>query len=500
MKLTKSFTKLTGIFLVLSLILLFFMAACATVTPPPRPTVQDKATVPAPKKPQVVKPSAEALKPLAQVKPQIASEEKMPFEGEVFSLSARSANLQDVVMGLAKEAGLNLVFEKGVDPMTPVSIEVSNLSLRKALDLLFSSYDYFYVIEGNTLRVKAMETRFFKFEFPMFSNSSTSSVGGDVLGGSSSNSSITGEFTVETESDDEAIKVWEQIKKALAPAAESGGGQGGGLLTENGRAQIDPMTGTIVVTDRRDNLDVVQQYLEKIEASVRRQVIIEARILEVTLNDEHQLGIDWTAVDSDTSITQSLSTGVGALNFLTTGKSATFFLEALSSQGEVHVLSSPRVNVLNNQSAVLSVGTTIPYLEWEIEEGADGATRAVPTVQQAQEGISLGVTPQISEDGMVTLHIVPVVTDQAGEETFTFEGNTFGVPVINVRSTDSIIQADNGQTVVIAGLIQERSIETVTGIPLLKDIPFFGYLFSSRGSTKSRVELVISLTPTIVKQ
>ena len=501
--------KMTGVYLLLSIVPFIFMAACATVvSPPPRPSVEKKIMTPQERaKLRMKKPPAALLQPLAQVKPRIAAEEKLAFEGKIFSLSARNAPLQDVVMGMAKEAGLNLVLEKGVDPMEPVSIEIANLSLRKALDLLFSSYDYFYVIEGNILRVKSVETRFYKFEFPMFANSANSSVGGDVLGGGGGGSGLTGEFTIETTGgDEEDLEIWETIEDALKPQQE-GGGEGGGILSPIGRAQLNPMTGTIVVTDRREYLDIVAEYLNRLQASLQRQVIIEARILEVTLNNEHQFGIDWNLVSGDSTITQALRTGVGAFTMgiiPTTGNGSNWFFEALSTQGDINVLSSPRLNVLNNQSAVLQVGRTIPYLEWSVEATttAAGTTSytAVPQVSRAQAGISLGVTPYISENGIITLHIVPIITDLIAYQTFTFEGNNFDVPVIDVRGTDSIIRARDGETVVMAGLIQERNSDTITGIPLLKDIPLIGVLFSQQRTVSTKVELVISLTPTIIQR
>ena len=512
MKLTgKPSRKVKGIYLLLALLPLTFTFACAggmDPAPPPKPDVHKKAPSPPFLDKKTIK--APALPPLAQVKPEVAAEEEMPYDTKVFSLSARSAPLQDVVMGLAKEAGMNLVIEKGVNPLEPVSIEINNLTLRKALDLLFSAYDYYYEIEGNVLWVKAMETRFFKFEQPIFYNSGTSDVGGDVLGGSGS-SGLTGEFSVESEQDDDALNIWDQIEDALSPGDEvssdsegsSGGGETAGLLSPNGRATIDKVTGTIVVTDSRERLALVEKYLSTLEESLTRQVMIEARIMEVQLDDSHQFGIDWDYVSGDVTFAQTLATGVGALNvgITPTNDEPNVLVDALATQGNVNVLSSPRLNVLNNQSALLAVGRTIPYLEWQVEPATDTTpSRAVPTVSTAQAGISLGVTPMIRSDGVVTLHIVPIITDFVGSQSFTFEGNTFDVPIIDVRSSDSIIQAPDGFTVIMAGLMQERNADNVSGIPYLKDIPGIGALFSTQSREITKVELVITLTPTIIQR
>jgi len=504
---------------VVSLTMLAFIAACSTANPPPRPTAQKMMPVPERLQKQAAR-SAALLQPLAQVQPRVAAEEKLPFESKIFSLSARSAPLQDVLMGLTKEAGLNLVLEKGVNPLEPVTVEISNLSLRKALDLVFTAYSYFYVIEGNVLRVKALETRFFRFEFPVFYNTASSSLGGNVLGGSggggagggssgsggggSSSGSLTGSFSITSESKSEQVDVWAQLKDALSPGEGAGAGAKGGLLSEAGRAQINPLTGTIIVTDRRENLDLVEEYLHRLELSLRRQVVIEARIIEVSLNEDHQFGIDWSYVTSarhtTAAIAQTLTTGAAALTLNVTGTDGKVFLEALATQGVVNVISSPRINVMHGQSAVLNVGQTIPYQQWMVVPATTTtASFAVPSIAFAQAGLSLGVTPEISDDGTVTLHIVPIVTDQVGVKSFVFDGNPFDVPIINVRGSDSIIQVPDGSTVIMAGLIQESSRDNVTGIPFLKDIPVLGVLFSYQTKSKAKTELVITLTPTIVK-
>lgn len=496
-----------------SLTMLVFVAACSTANPPPRPTAQKM--MPVPERVQKQAARSTALQPLAQVKPRVAAEEKLPFESKIFALSARSAPLQDVLMGLTKEAGLNLVLEKGVNPLEPVTVEINNLALRKALDLVFTAYSYFYVIEGNVLRVKALETRFFRMELPVFYNTASSNVGGDVLGGSSSSGSsggsgggggggLTGSFSITSESKAEEVDIWAKLKEALSSGEGGGTGGKGGLLSEVGRAQINPLSGTIVVTDRRENLDLVEEFLQRLETILHRQVVIEARIIEVTLNDDHQFGIDWSQMSSvgntSATIAQGLTTGSGALTFSLLGTDGHLFLEALSTQGQVNVISTPRINVMHGQSAVLNVGQTIPFQQWRVVPATTTtASFAVPEIAFAQAGLSLGVTPQIGDDGTVTLHIVPIITDQVGKKSFVFDGNPFDVPIINVRGTDSIIQVPDSSTVIMAGLIQESSRDNVSGIPFLKDIPGLGLLFSYQSKSKQKVELVITLTPTIVK-
>ena len=292
------------------------------------------------------------------------------------------------------------------------------------------------------------------------------------------------------------------------------------MLSAEGTAQINRMSGMILVTDRKENLELVESFLKKIEMSLRRQVIIEAKILEVTLSEGHRYGINWRAVASsasgNTTITLDANNalaGTGPLQmFSITNANArgTFnltntFIDLLSTQGTVNVLSSPRVNVLNNQSAMISVGTTLPYLDWQVSTSPDPAnanatiTTVVPRVETAQSGVTLGVTPQIDEDGITTLHITPVVTRSTSTQAFTYNGNTWTVPIIDMRATDTIARVKSGDTIVIGGMITEELNEDKDSITGLGNIPIIGdLLFSGETRTKQKRELVILLTPTVV--
>lgn len=505
--------------LLAGLISVVCLIGCATVTRPPEPTVQTTVVSPGEIMKEIAKTQAPAeLPPLATLKPKVAAVEEMPFESKLFSLSTRGAPLQDVLLGLAKEAGLNLVIEKGVEPMEPVSVEMNNLPLKKALDTVLSAYEYFYDIDGNILRIKALETRFFHFDYLLLSNKPETDIGGDVLGGGGgsgggSGTNLSGEFSIEAEVDEEYLDVWQQIENAL-----KSGGEEESLLSEQGRAQINRMSGTIILTDRRENILLAERYLHQLEKSLKRQVVLEAKIIEVTLSQGHQFGIDWGyirndlfGVSGDFEFNTNFSTNTSGFNLGWTKAPGgpdqlSFFMDALATQGSVNVLSSPRLNVLNNQTALISVGRAIPYLQWELRTvgtaTATGATvyEPVPTVVRSQAGVTLGVTPQISGEGITTLHIVPIITDLVEYRSFSFQGSTFDVPVIDIRETDTIVRVPDGATIIIGGLIQEKSRDNNSKVPLLGDVPLLGKAFSQQIRTSEKVELVILLTPTVVER
>ena len=476
-----------------------FLVACEATPPPVKPTVQNKDNTPL--RPRTKKLPKSGLKPLAQLKPSVATHRRMPFEGKVFSLSARSAPLQDVVMGLAKEAELNLVIAKDVNPMEPVSVEINNLGLRKALDIIFAAYDYYYVIDGNTLWVKSVETRFFRLEVPPYLTTGTSSGAGQGASG------ISGGFTVSTQVEDDKLDIWKQIEEALKPS--KGSSSQGEILSEKGSARVDRISSTIIVTDRPEILDKVALFLKRMEDAARRQVVIDSRIFEVRLNKDHEYGIDWSGfakqINSDFNIAGQMNnatTGQNTLLTFATANYGTVMINMLQTQGDVNVLSSPRIHVMNNQSAVLNIGTQLPYILWNRECDANGLNcQWVPSVEKEQTGVSLGVTPTISEDGIVTLHIVPVINTFVGWETAQLPGvdaPTYRVPIIDSRGVDSVVQAPDGTTVVIGGLIQTTQTENRQGVPFLMDVPILGFAFSNQQVQNRKSELVISLTPNII--
>jgi len=460
------------------------------------------------------------LDPLTEVEPEPMMDEKTSFEDKLFSFSARRTPLRDVLLILAKEAEFNLVIGKHVDANQEVSIEFNNLPIKQAMDEILEAYEYFYVINGTVLKIKAVEERFFKFDYPLVFSKPTSNVGGDMLGSSSGedSSGISAEFSVTTEIEDaDSLNIWKKLKEILKSGT---GGEGGNdsqsatsLLSEIGKATIDSASGTILVIDKPRNLKLVEAFLESMEKSLLRQVVIEAKIMEVQLNHTHQYGIDWSALDQstdfdfdlDVSIMPTTNTG----NFsLSLGKvfdnvDIAAMIDAIKIQGDINTISSPRLNVLNNQSATISVGQVIPYLDFDIETVQAGDTvsyQAVPTVKKAQAGVNLGITPQISEDGVITLHVLPVITDQVGEKTFIYDGTTWTVPVFDTRQADTIVRAKDGETIILGGLIQTNTSDDVTSVPILGSIPIIGtFLFSNQSRESNKIELVILLTPRIVE-
>jgi MSHA biogenesis protein MshL len=301
---------------------------------------------------------------------------------------------------------------------------------------------------------------------------------------------------------------------------------------------INRESGVIIVHAMPNELRDVSDYLKQTARTVMRQVVLEAKVIEVDLNDAFQAGVNWASVlqrgSSNYSIGQSnppqgfggnpltptnspvtiapgnpisgfvTNTLGGAFTIAADFKDFNTLIELLSSQGRTRVLSSPRVSTLNNQQAIIKAGTDEFFVTNVLSNTV--TSTAASTSQTVQltpffSGVALDVTPEIDEDGIVTLHVHPTisqVTDQT--KTFTVQGTTDTLPLAlsQIRESDSIVRAHSGQMVIIGGLMTEQVTKIAYKTPLLGDIPVLGKAFRSDQNQSQRAELVILLRPIVV--
>jgi len=288
---------------------------------------------------------------------------------------------------------------------------------------------------------------------------------------------------------------------------------------------VDPLSGLVTVRAYPDELRNVRDFLTQTQDHLQRQVVLEAKIVEVTLNNEYQQGINWTqallydkgntslnlttsGVSLGNTITSTLG-GVSALTFTSTD--FTSVINLLDTQGDTQVLSSPRITATNNQKAVIKVGSD-EYFVTDISSNASTTTSSTSNISSDIEltpffsGIALDVTPQISADGHVLLHVHPSVTDvEEQDKTITVTSNgetnetTLPLAYSDIRESDTIVRAKTGDVVVIGGLMRTNTKQQTSKTPLLGDIPWLGQLFTSRHDVKQKTELVILLKPTVIE-
>lgn len=289
---------------------------------------------------------------------------------------------------------------------------------------------------------------------------------------------------------------------------------------ESGRSVIvSPQAGLVTIKAFPHEISAVKSFINDTQDHLRRQVIIEAKILEVTLNDDYQQGIEWSNVlghigstdigfsTSGNIVNNSISAAIGGvtgINF--TNADFSGVINLLSTQGNVQVLSSPRITATNNQKAVIKVGEDEYFVTEVSSTTTTGtATTTTPEVELTPffSGIALDVTPQIDENGEVILHVHPSVTlTDEQVKTIRLGDEDFALPLAqsSVRESDTIIRAKSGEIVVIGGLIETRKVDIESKTPLLGNIPLVGELFKSKSQTTQKKELIIMLKPVVIGQ
>lgn len=324
-------------------------------------------------------------------------------------------------------------------------------------------------------------------------------------GGNSQNGSSGINIYTENESD-----FWSELKETLTALVGDEGGRS---------VIVSPQAGLVTIRALPSEITAVKSFLDSTQEHLRRQVIIEAKIMEVTLNDDYQQGVKWDQVlghiestDIGFSTTGSIAGntissaigGVTSLSFL--NKDFSGVIDLLSTQGNVQVLSSPRITATNNQKAIIKVGEDEYFVTDVSSTTTTGtSTTTTPEIDLTPffSGIALDVTPQIDADGEVILHIHPSVTiTDEQTKTIRLSNEDIILPLAqsSVRESDTIIRAKSGEIVVIGGLIETRKVNLESKTPFLGDIPIMGELFKSKSESVQKKELVILLKPIVIGQ
>jgi type II secretory pathway component GspD/PulD (secretin) len=309
-----------------------------------------------------------------------------------------------------------------------------------------------------------------------------------------------------------------------------------GLLSKDGKIIYGNEPNSIVVIDYAQNLERVQEYLATADVPPR-QVLIEARVVEVRLEREHSLGVNWALLAAkggykigqyrlnsaggtsglvqnipakSVSAIPGLSTGVTPLNPFTVtifDNSLSAVLSTIASDFDTDVLSAPRIATVNNREAEIKIIQSYPWAEPSLTSsdsstGGVGTTTVTWAIHFEEIGITLKATPTITEDNNIAMDLLPEVSEKTGDLPLTVSSAgtnlTYNVPIIDKRSASTKVVVGSGQTLIIGGLIKNKTAYNRAKVPFVGDIPIFGYLFKSSKTTKEKIELLIFVSPTIV--
>ncbi|WP_305813296.1 pilus (MSHA type) biogenesis protein MshL [Photobacterium leiognathi] len=446
-----------------------------------------------------------------------------------FRVNAKNVEAGAFFTSLVKGTPFNIVIHPGVSGR--ITMKLNDVTLDEVLNVASDIYGYNTTRKGNiiqvfpaTLRTEVIPVDYLQLQrrgksltsitsgsiADSDSSSSSSNDDSDSNSSSGNGNTTTGGTTIETTSDSD---FWVQLEKVVSGMIGSGDGR---------NVMVSPQAGLISVRAFPNELREVKEFLGMSQKRLKRQVVLEAKIMEVTLDDSYQQGINWnnlTASIGGTGITMGTAAiaetlpGGNAISDLLGGQTNITISDGnfnavmsfLSTQGDLNVLSSPRVTAANNQKAVIKVGGDEYFVTDVSSSNVSGDNNNVaPDVSLTPffSGISLDVTPQIDDQGGVLLHVHPAVVDVQNEQK-TIEVGTAKPMVLplaksTIRESDSIIHARTGDVVVIGGLMKSTINDQVSKVPLLGDIPGVGNLFRQINKVKKKTELVILLKPTVV--
>ncbi len=555
----------------------------------PRPASQQPLVAPARTAEPFVQNNMQTMQSQSPKVPPLKTPEYLPVSDDVspartklVNIQTRNSSLGDVLHVIADAAGLNLTIGVGVQQDRPITITLKRMTAEDALTTILNSADYFYTIKDNVLAVEATGTKVFELGHPAMVQGYNVDVGGDILGsaagltagsgsGSSSSSSsggsgsgstnMKGTITQSIKHDAKAFDFWETLEKSLqqligrqfelttiksdsshqnissssvrgststgarteiieklAPAAASAG-------EPIQRVVINRLTGTIMVTATRTNLTSIERFLDTVKTALNRQVLVEARIIEVQLDDSTKFGIDWSFLSNISNFGQ-LGGGFGSalsatnlsatldasakgfrIGAVTSGSKGSIsgLLTALNTQGEVKTLSNPRISVMNGQTALLSVGRNTNYISKVTSTTSTGSTPITTfTVDTSNvlSGMMIGLAANINNKGEISMTVTPIISDLIKldpKDIGSGDNKTqINVPTVDLRELSTTIKVRSGEMIIIGGLIQNKNTMNDEKIPMLGDIPWLGTLFSRKDYQDKRTELVVVLQPYLV--
>ena len=442
-------------------------------------------------------------------------------ENKFFTFSVKEDKNQpitilDILENIAQECKMTIVFEdQNVKSMTGKNlnyINVNEFSLKELLDLILEDNNIFYSLSDNQkiIRLSYFRTKSYFIDYVSFSQrksttnktiktgSSTSTNGGSTGGGGDS---TTMDFTSE-------FKFWDKIEAEITSVIF----RDEDAQQINGKVLINQDAGMLTLTGTKKQLERAEEYLKTVMKRLHKEILVEAKIFEVTYSYDKTDGVDWSKFQLGLSGTSDASRGrtAGVISPNTLKQpnyligydfSMDGLVKFLKTQGDVRVVSNPKVMTLNNQSAVINVGTEINY---RYDTGSTTTTTTTTPITTSNYqvgstfvGITLDITPQVTDDEYIMLKINPIVSEVA-EKHVDSNGIPFLAPDIKIKQLSSVVKVKDGNKVLVGGLIGKSETVSNSSVPGLSSIPFLGEAFKSESKVILNSELVIVIIPHIV--
>jgi len=442
---------------------------------------------------------------------------------ELYSVVVQDVQVRDLLFAMARDAGINVDVHASVNGV--ISLNAIDQSLPQILQRIASQIDIRWEFERPdylVVRSDIAEWRNYRVDYVNIARNSESaiSVSSAVTGGIGDAGATDLNNSTTTMTQNTLNNFWQTLVANMSTLLGDSGD------TENSASNsviINPESGIVSVLATNAQHESVNMFLESVRTRSLYQVIIEATVVEVSLNDDYQSGVDWTLLARDNgqvSFTQDLlglNLNTPPTNLLTIDKSAgpdaiNAAIRMLSQFGDIKVLSSPKLMALNNQTAMLRVVDNKIYFTIDVEAGIAGTATSPPIaptftseVHTVPVGFTMAVTPQISEDDQVTLNVRPTISRiirfvDDPNPALADANVVNSIPEIQIREIESVLKVDSGQIAVLGGLMQDSFENSTAGLPGLSRVPALGNMFSYRDDKSSKSELIVFIRPVVIKQ
>jgi MSHA type pilus biogenesis protein MshL len=436
------------------------------------------------------------------------------------TLRSSGVKLETLLNKIGELTGYNVVYDPEVDSNVNVSLDAQDVPVWRALNTMLFPLAYGFKVKDNDLVILSKETRTFKLNLPPNTQAFSDTISNEAwtkpdeaTTSSSSNNNFNMNIKVGArvfvESKEDSLSFWKDVELNLAK-----------MISPTGKYSFNKLAGLVMVTDSPQVLDKIASYIDLVNVETNKQILVEVKILEVTLSRENTYGIDWNAIYKNLGDIKQLrlSSNSAAQNFVSPGLFAltatgpkedsgtvasglSALIKALQSQGRVEVVSQPKIMLLNNQAAMVQVGTVISYVASTTTTTTQAGLAATSaTTDQVQEGVSLRLMASILDD-QILVQLTPVVTTLEQIRSINMgQGTTIEAPKTSTKSMHTLVKIKDGETIAVGGLITTNDNKSEKGIPLLRDLPLIGKFFEYKSKTHTRTELVIFITPKILQR
>lgn len=429
------------------------------------------------------------------VPPQPLFKDVSPLKRNI-TVSFFQEHYENILFFLAYEAGVSLIIDPEVKKLIPpererITLQMKNQPVEEILKKVCQVLDIHFRVERGVLHITPYEEKIFNLGFIPVVKEGRSALGGDVLGNIGQVTNVTsafrGEFAINAQLQRDSIDIYSILETNLPR-----------ILSQTATFTINRHTGSLYVRDRPSRIKTITELIDNYKKLYKKQILIDAQIIEIELSKGHNLGVDWFAISNLLLGNNRVELNTLNFNIATNPKQPSFsiaisgqpnietLINLLKEYGELKIISNPKIRVLHSQPALIGVGTTQTYISKLLSHA--NATHPSPETSSVFDGILLGITPFITDEDDIILHIVPIKSDLVELKEVKFGANYFiTLPRVNLREMTSIIRARPNDLIVLGGLILDKdsAIERRIAIPILSD------LFRSITRDTRRAELVI---------